>query len=165
MVRTITQSYEVSSESGRERHVRIPYARLTDVTPTLHDPAQVTSVVAGTQMTGTVVTLDATNSVVILNVATGAAYFHNVRNVLTYGGGPVEATWGAINVGDPVFYDAEQDTLNGIKLSTAPLTSLGAANTLFGYATMFQEEVNATDFPKGTAIAGSTQECAVTQVL
>ena len=167
MVRTITQSYEVSSESGRERHVRIPYARLTDVTPTLHDPAQVTSVVAGTQMTGTVVTLDATDSVVILNVATGAAYFHNVRNVLTYNAGPVaEATWGAINVGDPVFYDAEQDTLNGIKLSTSPLQSDGATpNTLFGYVTMFQEEVNATDFPKGTAIAGSTQECAVTQVL
>ena len=161
MTRTTTPPYEVSSESGRERMVRIPYARQTDATPTLHDPVQVTGLIAGRTLTGTSITINATRSVSILNIASGAAYFHNVRNVLTYAGGPAEATWGAINVGDPVYYDAEQDTLNGIKLSTSPLTSVGAANTLFGYVTMFQEEV-AGDFPKG-GVTASTQECAVTQ--
>jgi len=113
-------------------------------------------------LTGTDITINATNSVSIINIASGATFFHNVRNVRTYNAGPVaEATWGAINVGDPVYYDAEQDTLNGIKLSTSPLTSVGAANTLFGYVTMFQEEV-AGDFPKG-GVTASTQECAVTQ--
>lgn len=165
MTRSITQSHEVSSESGRERQLPVPYARLTDVTPTLHDPAQVTGLVAGLMITGTVITLDAVGSVAILNVADGARYLHNVRNVLTYNAGPVaEATWGPINIGDPVYYDAEQDTLNGIKLSTSPLQSDGAtANTLFGHVTMLQEET-AASFPKGAALVASTQECAVMQV-
>ena len=164
MTRTTTYNADVSSEAGRERMVRIPYARLTDVTPTIKDPAQVTGLIAGLMMTGTVMTIDATNSEAMLNIADGAVYLHNVRNVLTYTAGPVaEATWGAINVGDPVYYDAEQDVLNGIKLSTSPLQSDGAtANTLFGQVTMLQEE-DSTSFPKGTVTA-STQECAVTQV-
>jgi len=166
MVRTITQSYEVSSESGRERHVRIPWTRLADQTPTLHDPARVTGRVDGAEMCGTVVnagtaTVDET---VILNVAEGAGYRHNVRNVLTYTAGPVaEATFGAINVGDPVYYDTEQDTLNGIKLSTAPVQSDATTlNPLFGYVVMLQDE-SASDFPKGDAGGGTTHECAVLQ--
>ena len=163
MTRTTTYNADVSSEAGRERHTRIPYARLTDATPTIKDPAQVTGLVPGSTLTGTVVTINATDSEAIINVADGAAYLHNVRNVLTYAGGPAEATWGPINIGDPVFYDAEQDTLNGIKLSTSPLTSTAAANTLFGHVTMLQDEDSA-DFPKGAALVASTQECAVTQV-
>lgn len=161
--------YEVSSESGRERHVAIPWARLTDTTPTLGDPAEVTSVQAGRQLTGTVVNAGAAvaaggTAEAILNVARGATYYHYVRNVLTYSADPVaEATWGAINVGDPVYYDAEQDALNGIKLSTAPTQSDGATrNTLFGFVVLNQDE-DADDFPKGTAQEGSTQECAVLQ--
>jgi len=149
-VRSITQSYEVSSESGRERHVRIPWARLDDTTPTLGDPAQVTSLIDGMEVCGTVVNAGTTTTdeVVILNVAEGAVYRHNVRNVLTYNAGPVaEATWGAINVGDPVFYDTEQDTLNGINLSTAPLQSDGATlNPRFGTIVLLQEQ-DADDFP------------------
>lgn len=161
--------YEVSSESGRERHVAIPWARLTDTTPTLAEPAQVTGLTAGRMLTGTVVNAGTAvaaggTSEAILNVAWGAVYFHNVRNVLTYTSGPVaEATWGAINIGDPVYYDAEQDALNGVKLSTAPTQSDGATrNTLFGWVVMNQDET-ASSFPKGTALAGSTQECAVLQ--
>ena len=163
MTRSITPSYEVSSEAGRERELRVPYARLTDQTPTLHDPAQVTGLVPGSTITGTVITINATRSEAILNTADGAAYFHNVRNVLTYNAGPVEATWGVINIGDPVFYDAQQDTLNGIKLSTVPVAFGGAANTLFGHVTMLQDETSAS-FPKGAALVASTQECAVSQV-
>ena len=161
--------YEVSSESGRERHVRIPWARLTDTTPTLSDPAQVTGLTAGRMLTGTVINAGTAvaaggTAEAILNVANAAVYWHYVRNVLTYTAGPVaEATWGAINVGDPVYYDAEQDALNGVKLSTSPLQSDGAtANTLFGWVVMNQDE-DADDFGKGTALAGSTQECAVLQ--
>lgn len=160
--------YEVSSESGRERHLAVPYARLTDTTPTLGDPAQVTGLTAGRMITGTVVNAGTTVALggtaeAILNVANGAVYFHYVRNVLTYTSGPVaEATWGAINVGDPVYYDAEQDALNAVKLSTAPLQSDGAtANTLFGWVVLNQDE-DADSFPKG-GITASTQECAVMQ--
>ena len=161
--RTTTYDYEQSSESGRERHVEIPYARLVDATPTLHDPAAVTALVAGTELTGTVITLDAVNSIALLNVALGAVYRHNVRNVLTYGGGPAEATWGPINIGDPVFYDPTSDLLNGIKLSTSPLNGAGAANPRFGTVVMMQDET-ASSFPKGTDAAGSTHVCAVMQI-
>lgn len=164
--RTDTQSYEMSSEAGRERHVLIPWSRLTDTTPTLGDPACVTSLIDGMEMCGTVVNAGTTTTdeYALLNVAEGAVYRHNVRNVLTYSAGPVaEATWGAINIGDPVFYDDEQDTLNGVKLSTAPLQSDGSTvNPRFGTVIMLQDE-DSSDFGKGTALAGSTNLCAVLQ--
>lgn len=162
-----TYEYEVSSESGRERHIAIPWARMTDTTPTLGQPAEVTSLTAGRRLTGVVVnagtaTAAGGTSEAILNVARGATYYFNVRNVLTYTAGPVaEATWGPINIGDCVYYDAEQDALNGVKLSTAPVQSdASTRNTLFGFVVMNQDE-DADDFPKGTDQAGSTQECAV----
>ena len=164
-VRTTTYNYEQSSESGRERHIRVPYARQTDVTPTLHDPVQVTGLIAGLMITGTNITLDAINSESVVNVADGAIYRHGVRNVLTYTAGPVaEATWGPINIGDPVYYDAEQDALTGNKLSTAVQQSDGAtANTLFGHVLMMQDE-DADDFEKGAAQVASQHLCAVMQV-
>jgi len=161
--RTTTYDYEQSSESGRERHVRVPYARQTDVTPTLHDPVEVTSLLVGGNMCGTNVSLDAVNSESIVNFAVGAIYRHGVRNVLTYNAGPVaEATWGPINIGDPVYYDAEQDALSGNKLSTAPLSSAGAANARFGIVVMQQDET-ADDFPKGDDTGGVSVVCAVLQ--
>ena len=162
--RTDTNSYEVSSESGRERMVRVPWARLKDATPTLGDPAAVTALVGGTELTGTVVNAGtAADPYAILNCAVGAVYWHNVRNVLTYGQGPVEATWGALNIGDPVYYDSMQDGLNGIKLSTAPTQFGGAANPLFGNIILHQEE-DADDYPKGDDKAGSSHACAIFQV-
>lgn len=156
--------YQQSSESGRERMVKIPWSRLADATPSIHDPAQVTGLTAGEQMTGTVVNAGTatTNEYVILNVAEGRREYHNVRNVLTYSADPVaEATWGPINIGDPVYYDAEQDALNGVKLSTAPQQSDGAtANARFGVVIMHQDE-DEDDFAKGTDQDGSTQECAI----
>jgi len=114
-------------------------------------------------MCGTHVTLDAVTSESIVNFAVGAVYRHGVRNVLTYSAGPVaEATWGPINVGDPVYYDAEQDALSGNKLSTSPLTSAGAANARFGIVVMQQTET-AASFPKGAALVGSAHMCAVLQ--
>ena len=40
--------YEQSSEAGRERHIRVPYSRLADQTPTIHDPFKMTARTAGT---------------------------------------------------------------------------------------------------------------------
>lgn len=162
--RTTTYDYEVSSESGRERHIRVPYASLEDVTPTLHDPFQVANAPAGTALNGTVITLDATDSVIIGNVAWGATYWHNVRNVLTYTAGPVaEATWAAIAIGMRVYYDTEQDVLNGVKLSLSPLQSDGTtANDPYGWIVLDQDE-DADSYAKGSSGSGSTHVCAVLQ--
>jgi hypothetical protein len=161
MVRTTTYDYEVSSENGRERHIRVPYTRLTDQTPTLHDPAEIVSLLPGTAVTGTVITIDAVRTEAIVNTAPRATYWHNVRNVLTYNVG-AENTWGAINVGDPVYYDASATMPANTWLSTAPANNVAAANTLFGWVVMRNDETAAASFPKGGA-AGSTQECAICQ--
>jgi hypothetical protein len=162
MVRITTYNYEQSSEGGRERHVRIPYARQTDQTPTLHDPAEVTGLPLVGRLTGTVVTLDATNSVAIINTSGGAVYRHNVRNVLTYNPGVAELTWGAVNVGDAVYYDPSATMPAFTKLSTSPLDLTGAVNSFFGWVVLLQDETVAS-YPKGGAIAGDTLECAVLQ--
>jgi len=157
--------FQQSSEAGRERMIRIPHARLTDVTPTVGDPAQVTGRVAGEQITGVVYNAGVlvTNTYAILNVAKGQVIRVSVRNTLTYGAGPLaEATHGVINIGDPVYYSDEQDTLTpGVKLSTSPLQSDAATpNARFGNVVMLQDE-DADDFPKAAADAGHTVTCAV----
>ena len=156
--------FQQSSEAGRERMIRIPHARLTDITPAVGEPAEVTGRVAGEQITGVVYNAGVlvTNTYAILNVAKGQVIRASVRSVLTYNAGPVaEATWGVINIGDPVYYDAEQDVLNGVKLSTAPIQSDAATvNTKFGNVVMLQDE-SADDFPKAAADAGHTVTCAV----
>jgi len=165
VARTTTYNYEQSSEGGRERMVRIPYARLVDTTPTLHDPAAVTSLLPGAELIGTVITLDATNSIAVLNTADGAVYRHNVRNVLTYNPGVAELTWGLINIGDPVYYDPSASMPATCKLSTSPLNTSGAANPIFGVVVMLQDEAdNGSDFPRGSAIAGVTDAFAVRQI-
>ena len=164
-VRSTTYEYEQSSESGRERHIRVPYARLKDVTPALHDPFAITARTAGMEVCGTVITLNATTSEIIGNVAEGAVYVHNVRNVLTYDGANNEATWGVTNVGDPVYYDvtADANTAGICKLSTSPLQGDAAtANPRFGTIIMEQTE-DADDFSKGSAIAGDSDRYAVLQ--
>lgn len=164
-IRTTTYDYEQSSEGGREREVRVPYARLVDVTPTLHDPAAVTSLLPGAELIGTVTSLDATNSVAIINTADGAVFRHNVRNVLTYNPGVAELTWGPINIGDPVYYDPSASMPANCKLSTSPLSTTAAANPLFGVVVMLQDEADTgADFPRGTALAGSTDAFAIRQV-
>lgn len=164
-IRTTTYEYEQSSEGGRERMVRIPYARLVDATPTKGDPCAVTSLLPGAELIGTVVSLDATNSIAIVNTADGAVFRHNVRNVLTYGGGPAEATWGPINIGDPVYYDDTATMPANTKLSTSPLDGAGNANPMFGVVVLLQDEDDdGSDFPRGTSLAGSTDAFAIRQV-
>jgi len=162
VARTDTYTYEVSSESGRERMVLLPWTRLSDATPTLGDPACGTSLLPGTNLVGTVVNAGVVaDPYVVMNIAACARYWHNVRNVLTYAGGGAEATWTPINIGDPVYYDAGQDALNGIKLSMAPLAAGGVvANPLFGFIGMRDDET-AASFPRGTNAIGSTDAFCV----
>jgi len=164
--RDTTYGYEQSSEAGRERHVKMPQARLKDTTPTIGDPSCVTSRIVGMEICGTVITINATHDTAIINFAEGAIYRHNVRNVRTYNvDGPpqTEATWGAMNVGDPVFYDENQDALNGIKLSTAQFEGNGTTpNPRFGTIVMMQDE-DADDFPKGDDTEGVSEVCGVKQ--
>ena len=161
MTEEIRNEYEASSE-GAVRHWEIPYARLTDTTPTPSLPCEVTSLTAGTQLTGTVLTIDADDSVAVVDFTSSMVYYQEVRNVLTYDGAPIEATWGAINIGDEVYYDSSATMIVlGMQLSTSPLTGGGGNNTRFGWIV----SINDTDmalYPKG-GITASTQNCGVMQ--
>jgi hypothetical protein len=159
MTEQINHDYEVSSEEAI-RHWEIPYARLEDATPTPTNPAAVLSEVPGTQVTGTLLVIDATRSVAIVDFTSSMVYLHGVRNVLTYNGGN-EATWGDINIGDPVYYDRSAGMPAGTYLSKSPLDSAGVANPLFGFVVPEDE----TDvLPKGADGVASTNRCAVMQV-
>jgi len=160
MTEAIRNEYEASSE-GAVIHWEIPYARMTDTTPTPTLPIEVTSLTDSTQLTGTCLTIDANASVATIDFTCSMVYFQEVRNVLTYNAA-VEATWGAINIGNEVYYDHSATLVAGVKLSTSPLNNLGATNTRFGWI------VSTTDtdmalFPKGDATA-STEECGVMQL-
>ena len=159
MTEMIHSDYEHSS--GPVIPIQVPYARLSDVTPTPSNPARVTGVVAGLQLTGTVLSTDAGSSIAVLNVAPGFVGHWNVRNVLTYAAA-IEDTWGAINIGAQVYYDGSATMPAGVYLSTSPLDQAGAANTLFGRVALVGGDALIAAYPKGGATA-STQKCHVVQ--
>jgi hypothetical protein len=159
MTEVILSNYEHSS--GPVFTVAVPYTRLTDATPTEGNPCEVTSLLAGTTLCGTIMTIDAGDSIAIVNVAPGFIGNWEVRNVLTYNPGVAELTWGAINYGDPVYYDASASMPAGVYLSTSPLNTGGTANTLFGHIATITSEAAAL-YPLGGATA-STQNCQVIQ--
>jgi len=161
MTETINHDYEVSSESAIV-HWPVPYARMTDVTPTVTQPAEVTCLTAGLQLTGTVLIVDATNSMAIVDFTCGMVYQHYVRNVLTYDPGVAELTWGAINIGQTVYYDGSVSMPAGVKLSTSPLNTGGTANAVFGRV-VEENPANGLLYPLG-GVTASTQTCAVLQV-
>ena len=161
MTEAIRTDYEVSSE-GAVRHWEIPYARLSDATPTPSRPAQVTCLTAGLELTGTILTIDAGRSMAVIDFTCSMVYFQEVRNVLTYNEGVAELTWGPINVGDCIYYDdgANMAAL-ALQLSTAPTDFTGVTNPLFGYA-VARNDTDLALFPKGGIVA-STEEVAVMQ--
>ncbi len=156
---TIRNGYEVSSESAI-RHWEFNYARLENVTPTETQPFAVTSLLAGTQITGTVLTINAGLSLIVGDVTHSMVYLHNVRNVLTYAAN-VENTWGVIAEGDPIYYDGSAVAPADVFLSTSPLDQAGGANALFGYAVL--QFAADTSLPTTTATA-STESLGVMQV-
>ncbi len=157
---TINRDYEVSSE-GAVRHWEFTFARLEHNTPEATHPFAVLSLIPGTQVTGTVLTVDDDNDVIIGDVTHSMVYRHNVRNVRTYNMG-AEATFGTILEGDPIFYDRSATMPAGTLLSTSPLDSTGAANPLFGHAVL-DPDLALTQFPKGAATATTVTDVAVMQ--
>jgi len=165
MARDEQVGYEASL--GPHVPIEVPYDRLEDATPTVteHKPACVLGV-DGSSLTGTIVTLDAATSVAVINIAKGACYYHQVRNVLTYAAA-VEATWGQLNFGTPVYYDPSATMPAGVYLSLSPLDNAGAANTLFGWCAWSQTEIpdpfrgDTDPYPLGTAGVASTHEDVV----
>ncbi len=160
MPEQVNRNYEVSSE-GAVRHWEIPYARLADATPTPSNPAAVTSLLAGTQLTGTILSIDARRSMAVIDFTPSMVYRQSVRNVLTYNAG-AENTFGAINIGDVIYYDRSGTMPAGVYLSTSPLDSVAGANPIFGFA-VAANDTDAALFAKGGAVA-STQTVAVMQV-
>ena len=159
-------AYEQSSESGRERHLLVPQTRLKDTSPTLGDPACVTSLIVGMEVCGTVITANATNDTAVINVAEGAIYIHYVYNLDDWAAddGIGGATYAAINIGDPVFYDNEADLLGHGKLTIAQYMSNNTTpKPRFGTVVMMQDEC-AADFPKpAEGAAADYYLCAILQ--
>lgn len=156
MTEAIHNDYEVSSE-GAVRHWVIPILRLADATPTATNPACVLSDTPGTNLTGTVLKVD--GDIAVIDFTSSMVYRQDVRNVKTYAAA-AEATFEAIDVGDPIFYDISATMPVGVYLSTSPLDATGAKNPLFGFRV---PENDADTAAKGAGTA-STQRCAVMQV-
>ena len=177
MTETVHSDYEVKSEFA-VCHWEIPVGRLHDITPTPTNPACVTGLLAGAELNGTILTIlpptPATATFAVIDFTPGMVYMHDVRNVLTYAAGPAgaEATFGPINIGDPVFYDPSTTMVAlGIYLSTAPADN-GAApganvNSLFGWVVpaplLGAFDTDTARFPLGAALVASTQRVAVMQ--
>jgi hypothetical protein len=156
MTEQILNDYQHSS--GPVFTIAVPYAELTDATPTLGNPCEIASLLAGTAVCGAITSLDANDSIAIVNVASSAIFNWQVRNVRTYAAA-VEATWGAIGYGDLIYYDNSATMPAGVYLSTSPLDNLGVANTLLGAIATITSEAAAL-YPLGGATA-STQNCQV----
>ena len=146
-------AYEQSSESGRERHILIPQTREKDTTPTIADPVCVTSRIVGMETLGTIITVQAVRDTTVNNFAEGAIYIHYVLNITVWNEDDtlVGATFAAINIGDPVFYDEQADALGDGKLTTAQfMADQATPKPRFGTVVMMQDE-DADDFEKGDA--------------
>ena len=163
MTEVISADYEVSSE-GCVRHWEVPYARLEDATPTVSNPASVIDGIAagtGIQVCGTILSVDAVNNVAVIDFTPGMVYRQSVRNVATYGA-QVEATWAAIQLGAPVYYDRSATMPVGCYLSLSPADNIGPNNPIFGYVVGWSDADMAA-YPKGVAGVASTTDCAIMQ--
>lgn len=160
MPEAVNAGYEGSSE-GAVRHWEVPYARLEDTTPTPSNPAAVLAVGSDeNQVCGTILTIDAGDSVAIIDFTASMVYRQTVRNVLTYSA-EAENTFGAIDIGYELYYDRSATMPAGTYLSTSPLDNLGAANPKFGHVVPLTE-ADRVLYPKGAGTA-STQTCGVMQ--
>jgi hypothetical protein len=157
----VNRDYEVSSE-GAVRHWEIPFASLENATPLITEPAAVLSHVPGTQLTGTVLTVDDTLDVAVIDFTCSMVYRHNVRNVHTYNQG-AEATFIQISIGDPIYYDRSATMPANCYLSVSPMDSVGGANPIWGFAVP-ADDADMLLYPKANAQSGVTIETAVMQV-
>jgi hypothetical protein len=154
---TTLWNYEAST-NGAERKLSVPYARLED-TPQEGHPALLLSLLEGTQVGGAVLSLDVPRSRAVVDFTPGKLYRWPVRNVLTYNMG-AEATWGTINIGDPIYYDESATLPADVSLSLAPADVGGGANARFG-TVMAVDLVDEALYPKGAGGVASTQTVGV----
>ena len=160
MPEAVNSGYEGSSE-GAVRHWEIPYARLEDVTPTPSNPAAVLAVASDeNQVCGTILSIDAGDSVAVIDFTCGMVYRQTVRNVTTYGGA-AETVWAAMDIGYEVYYDNSATMPAGTYLSLAAADAATGANPKFGHIMPLTEADRAL-YPKG-GITASTQTVGVMQ--
>jgi len=167
MAEVISHDYEVSSEGG-VRHWEVPYARLEDATPTVSNPACVVDDIAapgtGTRLCGTILSVDAVNSIATIDFTCSMVYRQPVRNVNAYIAGGAENGWAAIQFGAPIYYDNSGTMPAGCYLSLSPLNNANpqVANPLFGFAVGWSDADTAS-FPKAVINVASTTDVAVMQ--
>lgn len=165
MTETVHPDYEVSSE-GAVRHWAIPYARLDDTTPTPTNAAKVTSQVATTEMTGTILAVDATTSMAVIDFTHSMVYMHDVRTVTTYNAN-AESAWADLAIGNTVYYDSSATMPAGVYLSQAAQDADGATNNaIFGHIVAAKGtgfDTDSGDYPKAAGNAGNTWRCAIMQ--
>lgn len=161
MVEQIYNDYQCSSNELRTWE--IPSARLIDTSPTVSNPACVNGrrYTNGEAIGGAVIALGTSpggTAFAEIDFAPGNVYYWPVRNVLTYSS-PNEASWGVINIGDPVYYDDSVGMPAGVYLSTSPLDVGGGTNVKFGHV-VGCNVADMGNYPKGSATA-STQRCGI----
>ena len=157
----IQDNYEASSD-GAERNWEIPYTRCTVNPPIPTEPMMVTGLPLGSQLTGTTLTVDAVAAVAIVDFTPTKVYYHDVRTVITYNPGVAENGWRALNIGDVVYYDNSASMPAGVRLSTSPLNTAGAANPVFGWIVP-TDPVDMALYAKAAGGSGNTWRCGVMQ--
>lgn len=91
-------------------------------------------------LTGVVITYNATNDRAIVNLAEKYAVRAYVANVLTYSGGNPNTFDTSLAIGEPVYVDDSDTIAAGVTLSRSPLNSAGTVNPLAGYLFYDQSE-------------------------
>lgn len=156
MTEQVLTDSQVHDEGGL--HWDIPYDRLEDITPTPTNPAAVLAEGDGPQAVGWILSIDAGATMAVIDFSVGSIRYVQVRNVLTYSQS-AENTWGAIDIGDNVYYDRSATMPAGVYLSTSPLDDAGANNPRFGRV-VSKDDTDEALYPKGGGTA-STQTCGV----
>lgn len=162
MTEEVLGPYQCLDKDGA--HWDVPYARLEDITPTPSNPCAVRSREDTVpQLTGTILSIDADDSIATVDFSSGSIRWWEVRNVLTYSE-QAEASWGELNIGDIVYYDRSILVMPaGVYLSTAPNDSIdGDRNPMFGWIVM-RDDADAATFAKGEDDVAGTYYCAVMQ--
>ncbi len=154
----IRNQYQVST-SGAERIWTVRQARLQNSAPTQTQPAALLGT-NGKQLCGTVIEVDNTDDVAVIDFTPGRIYAHNVRNVTAYAAG-AESTFAQLNEGMVVYYDRSSTMPADYFLSLSPNDKDGNANPIFGYIVAGFE---GDTFPKGAATASSVADVPIIQV-
>ena len=162
MVEEIRSEYEVSSE-GAVRHWEVPFADLEHITPTETHPAALTSRTDGVQLTGTILTVDPSTDVAVIDFTCSMVYWHKFKNIIYYSQG-TPAVFAVANIGDPVYYDRSAGlAAAGFFLSMSPWDADDNANPLFGFIVP-RDDADMALFPLGSADALTELEAAIMQV-